>query len=212
MVRAGGLESELSIDEIAERLALPKTTIYYWVSDLPLQRPRRPNPHPGNVASCRKYRLLREAAYDDGRDSFASLASEPTFRDFVCMYIAEGSKRNRNVVAIANSDPRVCGLAHFWMLKFTSAQLTYWVQYHADQSLPELCDFWGSTLGVPAADIRMQRKSNSGQLRGRTWRSRYGVLSIRAGDTLFRARLQAWMDCLQDLWLDSALPGRSSAW
>ena len=64
-------ERRLSIDEIAERLALPKTTIYYWVSDLPLQRPRRPGPpRPGNVAASlaiqRKYRLLREDAYERG--------------------------------------------------------------------------------------------------------------------------------------------------
>ena len=41
-------------------------------------------------------------------------------------------------------------------------------------------------------------------LRKRTWRSRYGVLTVRACDTLFRARLQAWMDCLQETWLHSA--------
>ena len=34
-------QRHLSIDEIAARLALPKTTIYYWVKDLPLGRPRR---------------------------------------------------------------------------------------------------------------------------------------------------------------------------
>jgi hypothetical protein len=38
------VEKRLSIDEIAERLALPKTTIYYWVRDLPLDRPRREKP------------------------------------------------------------------------------------------------------------------------------------------------------------------------
>jgi transposase-like protein len=34
------VEKKLSLDEIAERLALPKTMVYYWVKDLPLQRPR----------------------------------------------------------------------------------------------------------------------------------------------------------------------------
>ena len=29
------VEKKLSIVEIGERLALPKTTIYYWVKDLP---------------------------------------------------------------------------------------------------------------------------------------------------------------------------------
>jgi predicted DNA-binding transcriptional regulator AlpA len=32
----------LSLNEIAERLALPKTTVYDWINDLPLGRARRP--------------------------------------------------------------------------------------------------------------------------------------------------------------------------
>jgi hypothetical protein len=49
----------------------------------------------------------------------------------------------------------------------------------------------------------MQRKSNSGQLAGRTWRSKYGVLTVCTSDTLLRAELQAWMDCVRNAWLDS---------
>ncbi len=30
------LERRLTIDELAARLALPRTTIYYWVRDLPI--------------------------------------------------------------------------------------------------------------------------------------------------------------------------------
>ena len=44
----------------------------------------------------RKYRLLRAAAYEEAARSFEAMASDPTFRDFVYLYIAEGYKRNRN--------------------------------------------------------------------------------------------------------------------
>ncbi len=46
----------------------------------------------------------------------------------------------------------------------------------------------------------MQRKSNSNQLAGRTWRSVHGVLTVRACDTLFRAKLEGWMDRLRESW------------
>jgi hypothetical protein len=134
------IEKRLSIVEISERLALPKTTIYYWVRDLPLGRPRRENPRKATLAMQAKFRRLREAAYEEGRTAFATLAADPTFRDFVCMYVGEGSKRDRNVVAIGNSDPQV-------------------------------------------------------------------VLTVRASDTLLRARLQAWMDEVQRQWLDSPASG-----
>lgn len=105
------VEKHLSLDEIAERLALPKTTIYYWIRDLPLGRPRRENGHPGNNAVVRKHRLLREAAYAQGEAEFEEMTRDPTFRDFVCMYVGEGYKKNRNVVGLGNSDPRVVLLA-----------------------------------------------------------------------------------------------------
>ena len=203
----------MSIVEIAQRLALPKTTIYYWVRDLPLARDRRENPGPGTRAMQRKFRLLREEAYAEGLRTFSSLASsDATFRDFVCMYLGEGYKRSRNTVSIGNSDPKVLVLATRWLRRLSRRPIRFELQYHADQDLTELRAFWGATLGVEPDRIAVQRKSNSGQLSGRSWRSRYGVLTARTSDTLLRARLQGWMDRLQEQWLDSADAGRSSVW
>ena len=201
------VEKHLSIDEIAERLALPKTTIYDWVRDLPLGRPRRPH-RKGNPAFQAKCRLRRMAAYALGRLEFERLVRDPTFRDFVCLYIAEGYKRNRNKVAVGNSDPAVVVLCTRWIRRFARNPVTFSVQYHADQDLRELVEFWGGQVGVEPEAIRLQRKSNSGQLAGRNWRSRYGVLTVHAGDTALRARLQGWIDCLQEQWLDS--PGHGA--
>jgi hypothetical protein len=148
----------------------------------------------------RKYRLLREQAYRRGLGEFDELAADPTFRDFVCLYVAEGSKRNRNTVAICNSDPAVMRVATRWIRRLTEKQPTFWIQYHADQDVDALPKFWGQTLEVEPGAIKFQRKSNSGQLAGRSWRSRHGVLTVRANDTLLRARLQAWMDRLRSEW------------
>jgi hypothetical protein len=201
--RAMRLEQRLTIDEIAERLALSRTTIYHWVRDLPGVE-RRENPLPGNAAMQRKYRELREAAYAQGIEEFDELAADPTFRDFVCMYIGEGYKRSRNRVALANSDPRVVQLATHWICRFSRRPVKFSVQYHADQDLDELRVFWGDVLGIVPATIRMQRKSNSNHLSKRTWRSVYGVLTVCADDTLFRARLQAWIDRVGESWLQFA--------
>jgi hypothetical protein len=202
------VERRLSIVEIAERLALPKTTIFYWVRDIPLGRARQPNPHAGARAMRSKFAALREEAYREGRESFSVLsAGDRTFRDFVCMYIGEGYKRNRNRVAIGNSDPRVVLLATRWLRALSTKELRFSVQVHEDQDRARLSEFWASTLGIDPRDIRLQRKSNSGRLGGRNWRSRYGVLTVTACDTLLRARLQAWMDCVQSEWVHSPTNG-----
>jgi hypothetical protein len=198
------IERSLTIDEIAERLALPRTTIFYWVRDLPLaRRPSVIASHAqamGNRAMQAKYRLAREAASAEGRATFASLATDPSFRDFVCLYLAEGSKRSRNRVQVCNSDPAVVKLCDQWLRRLSSKRRTYAIQYHADQELVALRAFWAGSLGIDGSAIRLQRKSNSNQLAGRTWRSEHGVLGVTVNDTLLRARLSAWMDSLRDAW------------
>jgi hypothetical protein len=199
-------DRRLTLDEIAERLALPRTTIYYWIRDLPVpdevthSDKRQAARRRGNRAMRRKYRLLREAAYREGRESFDKLAQDPTFRDFVALYIAEGSKRDRNRVAICNSDPAVVKIARRWLLCLTERPLNYSIQYHADQDLSALRAFWGKILSIDGAGIRLTRKSNSNQLSGRIWRSAHGVLTVDVHDTLLRAQIQAWMDRLRASW------------
>jgi len=195
-------EKKLTIDELAERLAIPRTTIYYWVRDLPISTTQ------GETLAARRagevsremHARLRGAAYERGKSEYQSLSAEPTFRDFVCMYIGEGYKRNRNVVSIGNSDPAVIRLGAYWICRLASNPVSYSFQHHADQKPRDLCALWGELLTVDPSMIKFQRKSNSGQLSGRTWRSRYGVLQVRSSDTYLRARLEAWMDAVRGDW------------
>jgi hypothetical protein len=194
------IKNALSIDELAERLALPKTTVYYWVKDLPLGRKPRWSGTRGNLATQEKWRLLREAAYEQGRTEYERLVVLPTFRDFVVLYIAEGYKRDRNCVSIANSDERVVVVAARWFQKLSTKRLEYGVQYHADQDLGGLRAYWADVLGIEGSLIMVWRKSNSGQLTGRVWRSEHGVMTVRVWDTLLRARIQAWIDRVREDW------------
>jgi hypothetical protein len=201
-------ERKMSLIEISERLALGKTTVWYWIKDLPdpeikyRQTPGRTAAREAHARRMRDhYRALREEAYEEGLLQYLHLVRDPTFRDFVCMYIGEGYKRSRNSVALANSDPRVVKLANKWITALSRGKVTYSFQYHADQNPDQLIAFWADHLGADPSAFTYQRKSNSGQLTGRTWRSRYGVLTVRAQDTYLRCRLQAWMDWVQDEWL-----------
>jgi hypothetical protein len=68
----------------------------------------------------RKYRLLGEEAYQDGLERYDELVANPTLRDFICLYIAEGYKRHRNTVCICNSDPAVMRVAVRWIRSLTA--------------------------------------------------------------------------------------------
>ena len=197
------IERDLTIDEIAERLAISRQTIFHWVKDVPLRHARRtPALERRDNGNRARYKALRDEAYEEGHAQYDELIEDPMFRDFICLYIAEGYKRCRNRVSLGNSDPNVIVIAHYWIRRFGANPVFYSLQYHADQDPDELCGFWGRLLGIEPKRIRLQRKSNSGQLANRTWRSRWGVLTVGSDDTYFRARLQAWIDCIGEEWLD----------
>jgi hypothetical protein len=196
-------ERRLTIDQIAERLALPRGTIFYWVRDLPIVRDPVVASRAQAIATRAmqaKYRLAREAAYEDGRGTFEALSAHPAFRDFVCLYLAEGYKRTRNCVSVCNSDRAVVKLCDAWLSRLSCKPRHYRIQYHADQDLDALRRFWALELDIDADVIGLQRKSNSNQLAKRTWRSEHGVLTVTVYDTLFRARLDGWMDSLREVW------------
>jgi excisionase family DNA binding protein len=144
---------DLTIDEIAERLALSRSTIYCWVRDLKLSRRgmsgRQTAAQRRATASMqRRCAGRREYSYECGREEFPRLAEDPTFRDFVAMYIGEGCKRCRNRVSLGNSDPAVVELANIWIQRFAINKVSWSIQYHADQNLQMLREFWSNRLGI----------------------------------------------------------------
>jgi len=148
------VSKKLTIDELSDRLLIPRTTIYYWVRDLSIPVTERglagraAARRRGSRAMQRNYRLLRAAAYEEAARNFEDMATDPTFRDFVCLYIAEGYKRNRNTVSVCNSDLAVIKVADRWMRALARNPMRYSIQYHADQDPSALRRFWGGELDI----------------------------------------------------------------
>src|SRR5688572_17851812 len=100
-------DHRLSLDEIVERLSLPRSTIYYWSKDIPLGRSKRTNHIRASEVNRENARKKREEAYQQGLAELPALLEEPTFRNFVVLYMAEGYRRDRNMVSVANSNPAI---------------------------------------------------------------------------------------------------------
>ena len=160
------VEKKLSIDEIAARLALPKTTVYYWIRDRPLGRARRESTgqRKGSGATRANYRRRRETAYAEGVADYDDLMQLPTLRDFVALYIAEGYKRRLHTASICNSDPTIVALAAGWLRRLSGKSPIIRVQYHADQDVETHRAFWATITGVDPCGIRLLPKSNRRRL------------------------------------------------
>ncbi len=197
-------KDHMTLDEIIERLQLPKTTVYGWIKDypLPVTRPRNPQGQIiASLANQERAAAKRQTWYDLGiSEAPTLLTTDLKVRDFVLMYIGEGGKKDRNRVDICNSDPKVVKLSHDVMRRYSDKTYYYRLQIHADHEPAELQRFWGNLLNLQPERFEIIRKSNSGQLSGRQFRSVYGVCTVQVSDTYFRARLQAWMDFVKSTW------------
>ena len=208
-------ESEgLSIDQLASRLGVSRGTVYYWVKNIPLTRPpgkpkprsekQEANSRAATVAMQANYAAIRQSAYDEMYSKAHEMLRDTRIRDFVVLYLAEGHRKDRNTVALGNSNPNIVRFAHDCMKRLaTNQHFDYRFQYHADQDPDELKRYWATVLGLESGRITAVPKTNSGHLKHRRFNCAFGVFEIRIGDTRFRAHLQALMDAVQEQWSPS---------
>lgn len=192
----------LALDDIAHRLSLNRTTVYYWIKGIEIPRTKKQSDAMQRRAQAhvQKYADKRQMAYEEGVIQADDLFQEHGFRDFIVIYLTEGYRRSRNQVAVCNSNVNIIKLAYMWIKKLAKNKLGYSLQCHVDNDEEELKIYWANHLGIEKEKIKVIRKSNSGELSGRNWRSTHGVFSVRANDTYLRSKIQAWMDLLQKEW------------
>jgi hypothetical protein len=148
-----------------------------------------------------KYASLRGSTYEATYREASHLLEDRDIRDFVVLYLAEGYRKDRNSVSFTNSNPQMIRFAHNCMRRMSSnPHFRYNLQYHDDQNRAELIAFWASLLEIDPERINSFPKTNSGKLKGRRFPCEYGIFQIQVSDTLFRSRLQALMDVVQEQW------------
>jgi hypothetical protein len=204
MARSLRVEQQLTVDELALRLSLPRSTIYYWVRDLPLRGGMRDSVRgQGRDAPRKVSREHGEAAYEEGLETFEELSAQPTFRDFICVYLVQGDhdQRDRTRVALTNSDPDVMRLVGRWIGRLTNRVPFLSLQYRPGQSLSDLRRFWSETMGAEPRAIRARRSAaRDSDKQAMPESPPHGLLTVGVEDTLLRARLQGWMYRARESW------------
>ena len=198
----------LTFGEIQDRLKISKSTLHYWIGHI-----KRENAHIRTKkqqkaqllaaqATKKKYAILRENAYNKGKLEASLLLSDLKYRDFTMLYLTEGWRKTQNDVSICNSNWKLVKLGYDIIKKHANINncMIFSLQCHEDNDENKLKEYWAEKINITPNQIKVIRKSNSGQLSGRKWRSLYGVFTVRACDTYLRQRIEAWMDYIQDSW------------
>jgi hypothetical protein len=196
-----------SLTAIQQMLSLGKTTVYYWVKGVECPiitvRSQTESQKIGTRAMQDKYAKRRAEAYSEWYSNADNILSDINNRDFALLYLTEGYRKCRNHVNICNSNPAIIAFSFKWLQKHTSKKPHISVRLHPDSDVDEVSGYWAKLLGVPVESIHSTRKSNSGRMAHRNWRSKYCVLSITFCDTCLRSKIQALMDRVQENWVTS---------
>jgi hypothetical protein len=198
-----------SLNEICEMTGVPKTTAYGWIKDMPvpvvdgvdIKTRARTSVYWSQETIQKRMKAIkkvwgdkRDEAYGIGKEEAVGLLKDREIRDFVCMYIGEGTKKSRGSVAIINTDPKVISLCERVMKQYSKRKMWYRL-YCAEDEKEKLLEFWSEVIGVGQENIKFQLKKKVSERR-----AEYGLLAVGTSDTYFRSRIQAWMDVVREDW------------
>lgn len=123
-------KQEFSYSEIKKRLNVSKSTLSYWLRDLPLSKEKilelRRSGWSKGEASREKYRAtMRERkdekarlVYEEHKKKFSNISDESIFIAGLMLYLGEGSKKKDSTLAIANTDPNTITFFIGWLEKY----------------------------------------------------------------------------------------------
>lgn len=127
---------------------------------------------------------------------------DPSIRDFIVMYIAEGAKKARNVVDFTNTDATTIKLFLTYIPMFSDKKIKFRLFYR--ENIEVLLEYWSATLCIEKDRIVPYKKVDSAKKGHRS--SVYGTMKVTVSDTYAKQRIDALCDYLKKEWTNRFLP------
>jgi hypothetical protein len=196
--------------EVAERMGRPVGTIKRWLmpykeqwleKSLEAKQANALNSSLKNKAKCDN---LKQEAYDEAYKNAEEDLKDVLLRDFVNLYVGEGSRTANFEVAITNSDPKVIFLSVYIIKKYfleENKKISFMIKYYeANNNGEELLHYWENLLRNEN-DIEfktyIQLRKNEHKHNNS---NKFGLVLVRVCDTYAKQRVNAYMDYLKAEW------------
>ncbi len=156
------IKEELSYGEIKKRLGVPKSTLSYWLREMPLSEEKilelRRKGWRAGEASRERFRATmrqkRESAarkiYEQQRKRLSGLSRDTFFVAGLMLYLGEGEKTTNSRICLVNTDPRIIKFFIKWMIEFLRIDkdaLRSQLQLYENMDLEAEKIFWQTMTG-----------------------------------------------------------------
>lgn len=200
-------KQNLTIKEISEKINKSESTVKRWLLPYGLKvssENQKANALKGSLKMQENYARKRKEAYEAAKLNVSEDLKNNLLRDFINIYIGEGSKRRNCDVAVTNSDLKTILLSLTVMKKYflrEGKKIVFNLSYYKENdNEKELLEYWQKLLGInDFVEIRSYIQPTV-KAEGHNNSNQYGLIRLVINDTYAKQKLNAYMDYLKEEW------------
>lgn len=199
-----------SYNKISKKLAVPKSTLSEWLSELDWSRDiKRELARKANYIARKRLRLInkerrvmwerwREKAREEAREKFPTLCGNPLFIAGLMLYWGEGdSKIENSSVRLSNTNADIIRIFSTFLQKICAVQkekLRGAMILYPDLSEARCKHFWSAASGIPEGQfIKTQFIKGLHP----TKRLAYGICIVYLSSRQLKEKIFVWIDLFQ---------------
>lgn len=149
---------QMSYSQIKEKLGVGKSTLNYWLKDMPLSKERIDELRGSNPQRIERYRNTMKKkddakyllAYNNVSKKISKFTSRDIFLGGLFLYWAEGGKTDRSTISFSNTNPLMVKFFVKWVtaLDVDKRNLKIKIHVYSDMNVDKQIGYWSKILGV----------------------------------------------------------------
>lgn len=198
-----------SLNEITERLKIPKSTARYWCRDIVLSKRQLKNLFQKQIIggalsaeTLRKKRLSKIGKLkQEGMADIGKLSNKELFLVGIALYWAEGYNKGDGEFGFTNSNPRIINLIIRWLnnccnISKDRIHLRIAINYLHKNRIANILKFWSRATDIPKFQFSkptfIKVKNKKIYLNPENY---FGTLRIKVrNSTDFRRKIMGWIE------------------
>src|SRR3989344_2971593 len=195
---------------IKNTLVVSKSTLSRWIRDVELTQTQRQNLlEDSKIRRIENYittvkarrKRIEEEAYRTEFKNLGHIKNRDLLIAGLFLYLGEGSKSNRHLICISNSNPEIIKFAKFWLTKtllVPENKLRLQLHLYQDMDIEKEVGFWSKFLCIPKNQIIKPyiKKTSSKVIDHPTFG--HGTCNIYLSNTILKGRIMASIKVILD--------------
>jgi predicted transcriptional regulator len=201
-----------SLNQIIKETGYSKASVSVWVRDIVLTKlqKKKISEMGRSVESIEKRRInrlnneyqKRKTIVDVAKKDYSNISLEELKLIGIILYLGEGSKKKRNAVSLANSDPEVIQIMIRFLKEICNvSEEKFRGQIHtfAHADVLETEKYWSKITGIPRAQFyKTYIKPSSASVQKRKTLP-YGTFDLSVNDTKLLLTILGWIEKIKEL-------------